>query len=195
MNVTATTETARPALTEKSIQDALWWHLHQKGHRWMAPCFTPAKWWEMDMMSVTKAGFVHEYEIKLSLQDFKADARKSREVNGRWDDVNECRKWVTDAETKHSRLALADPNGPARFFFVTPEYMVIGADVPEWAGLIHVYQREHRYSDKLSKWSMGFKIIKEAPKLHGQKFGDAERMRLGEMFYWRFWELRRKKKV
>lgn len=194
MNVTATTEAAPPALTEKSIQDALWWHLHQKGHRWMAPCFTPAKWWEMDMMSVTKAGFVHEYEIKLSLQDFKADAKKTR---GEFTTFNhETKVWdKKPGVSKHQQLALADPNGPARFFFVTPEDMVIGADVPEWAGLIHVYQSEHRYSDKLSKWSMGFKIIKEAPKLHGQKFGDADRMRLGEMFYWRFWDLRRTKSV
>jgi outer membrane autotransporter protein len=40
------------------------------------PNYTPKNWFECDVMAVTKAGYLEEYEIKLSASDFKADSKK-----------------------------------------------------------------------------------------------------------------------
>lgn len=62
-------------ITELDIQIALWKDL-QSSRDLVMPNYTPKKWFECDVMAVTKAGYLEEYEIKLSASDFKADAKK-----------------------------------------------------------------------------------------------------------------------
>ena len=40
------------------------------------PNYTPHAWWESDVFEITAAGYFVEYEVKISVSDFKADAKK-----------------------------------------------------------------------------------------------------------------------
>lgn len=96
------------------------------------PNYTPPKWWECDMFELTKAGFFNEYEIKLTRSDFKADARKTLE------NFN----WATQTSTQRNKhQEIAQPHGPRRFWYVTPEGLIQAAELPSWAGLITVRDR------------------------------------------------------
>lgn len=155
-------------MTERTIQNALWSDLtYQKGYNLAAPNYTPHKWHESDLFAVTKAGMGVEFEIKISRSDYKADASK------------------TD---KHRRLALADPFGPSRFFYVVPEGMVTVEEIPSWAGLIYAVEREAFFGGQSR---IALREIKKAPKLHRNPVPMKVTDHMRGVFYWRFWNLRR----
>lgn len=112
-------------MTERQIQLGI---LRDLGASIVCACpnYTPAKWWECDLWTVTRSGYAVEYEIKLSARDFRADRAK---IQRRWNGVE-----VTH-HTKHERVGEAI--GPSRFFYVVPRDLVpaIEAKLPEWAGL------------------------------------------------------------
>jgi hypothetical protein len=70
--------------------------------------------WEADFLSVTAAGFVHEFEIKLSLSDYKRDALK----------------W------KHQHIG-SPTRSPAYFWYATHGFDI---EPPSNAGWVSVYQ-------------------------------------------------------
>lgn len=72
-------------------------------------------WWESDVLFVTRSGYFHEFEIKLSRSDFKADKKKSR---------------------KHDKLERGC--GPSEFYYVCPANMISIDEVPDYAGLAYV---------------------------------------------------------
>jgi len=116
----------------------------------MLPNYTPADWWENDVIRVTQAGYWYEYEIKLSLNDFYADRRKEHSP------------WGKPIESKHRLLAGTDGRGPRKFWFVCPWFNVIQMKhVPEWAGLIWAYPDGHE--------SIKFKVIRNAPSRKSEK--------------------------
>jgi len=70
-----------------------------------------------DLLSVTQARFVHEFEIKCSRADFQ-------------------REFETK-DTKHGRLERADNrlmSLPNYFWFAVPEGLLTADDIPEYAG-------------------------------------------------------------
>lgn len=72
------------------------WVMHIKQHTCCIPNSNQIFPWEVDLLSITRAGLVHEFEIKLDMSDYKADARKS----------------------KHTRIGEATLS-PAYFWYVT----------------------------------------------------------------------------
>ena len=173
-------------MTERTIQNGLFGHLSQKGYLLSCPNYTPAKRFECDLFAVTKANRFVEFEIKVSRSDFKADAKKGP-------DARQKRLMETLPEgsrlrsgfhpsSKHDRLALADTNGPSRFFYVVPEDLVAADEIPEWAGLMHA--RMH------GQWML-FREAKKAPKLHNQPVEPRVVQHMASVMYWRFWNLRR----
>lgn len=95
--------------------------------------------WEMDLFKMTVSGLVYEYEIKVSLSDFKRDFDKK------------CHKG-----NKHELIE----NGKRvcnRFYFVCPAYLISVIECPVYAGLIY-YQKGQYFS-----------IVKNAPMLHKNK--------------------------
>lgn len=138
------------------------------------PNYTPFRWFECDLFNVTKAGFFHEFEIKLTRSDFRADAEKAdRPVfNG-------------PLITKHSRLAAADPKGPCIFWFVTPRDLVQPSELPPWAGLIYIW----RYPRPNGWHRLGIEIKKKAPRLHKQKLDPDTLKSAQASCYWRFHNL------
>ncbi len=107
-------------MNERSMQNRLYADLISRKHRFIVPN-TTVFGWESDLISVTGAGYVHEYEIKISRSDFKADLKKSRH-----------RRLVQDGTKKYYR-------GPAYFYYAVPRDMVRVDEVPDYAGLIFVY--------------------------------------------------------
>lgn len=163
-------------MTERQIQDELWTRLRANGHDWMMPNYTPPQWWECDMFSVTAAGFMVEHEIKLSVSDFRADAKKYRNHFDR----------TTRTSTKNTKHdLLGDParksglKGPARFFFVVPEGLIALDECPEFAGLVYVSQA--RYG------TLSFRQPKQAPKLHSEKCDPKVIAHISKICFWRYW--------
>lgn len=154
-------------MTERTIQDALWADLtYQKGYGLVVPNYTPHRWHECDIFAVTKAALGVEFEIKISRSDFKADSAKVE---------------------KHNRLALADPFGPSRFFYVVPDGMVAVEEIPAWAGLIYA----RRWSSEYHSPRIALRTVKAAPKLHRTYVPAKVTDHARGVFYWRFWNLRR----
>ncbi len=90
-----------------------------RGHDMCAPnihLFTN----ESDFVTVTRAGYLHEYEIKLTRSDYKRDRKKLRHkhLSGEMD-----LRWT---------------GKPAQFWFVTPPELIDLDELPEYAGLIEI---------------------------------------------------------
>lgn len=159
-----------PELTEHRAICAIW-HRYGPKSDIMVPRYTPLGWWECDVWRLTKAGYVDEYEIKLTASDFRADAKKDR----RGMTYNqETRKWERQEANKH-QLLVGDTHGPNRFWFVLPAELVV--DVPAWAGVLRLHQH--------GRWTH---ITEErrAPKRHNRKW-TGDRAQILKTFYWRFW--------
>jgi hypothetical protein len=123
------------------------------------PNYTPHGWYECDVFELTPAGYMREYEIKLTKGDFKADAEKCKRGRGRFVDGF----WYgNELERKHHRLAARDIGGPSLFWYVCPEGLIALADLPEWAGLMEAVEWQgHR-----RPWKCHLTVKREAPRLH-----------------------------
>jgi len=128
-------------LTEKEIQAVLMEQLlDEKNHQIVTPNITVIYPWECDLLSLTRAGLSHEFEIKRSVGDYRADFKNKR-----------CKHQTLS----HRDMGLALPN---YFWFVTTG---IEIEPPEYAGWIRVTPCDVG-RPKLC-------IQKEAPRLHTKK--------------------------
>lgn len=141
----------------RDIEFVLMTDRHARGI--VMPRFTPANWWECDVCELTPAGYMREYEIKMSVGDFRADKAKGQNMHDpgkTWGDGPP--KW----RTKHELLAAGDHRGPANFYFVTPPGLIAIEQLPVWSGLIEVTRRSDvRYPFET--------MVKPAPRLHNEK--------------------------
>lgn len=119
--------------------------LAEKKHELVLPNSRTIFHWEADLLSVTKAGFIHEYEIKLTLSDYNRDKKK---------------------QYKHWTLKnLGTGKTPNYFWYVTYNVSLEVEDIPEYAGWIEV-------SDSTNKWlerPYECQVYKPAPRLHNIK--------------------------
>ena len=150
---------------------------HGAGGR-LLPRYTPKGWWECDLFELTKSGYFREYEIKLTLSDFRADAAKKKT---KWTLDSTCMHWQqVDLGTKHGHLGRANPDGPRQFWYVTPSTMVIpDGEFPIWAGLITAMVNPH------AAYKMTLLERRPAPILHSIK----SKITLGDIHetsWWRF---------
>lgn len=158
-------------LTSRTITNALFWALRGASDL-IIPRFTPRGWWECDVWRLTKAGFVDEYEIKLSVSDWKADTLKYKDEkfelqgDGKWGYT------PGSGRNKHTLLATTE-EGPNRFWFVTTYEISKQVVIPSWAGLM-VTGGTSAY------------VETAAPKRHGNKW-NGNRARLMDTFYHRYW--------
>lgn len=139
-----------------------------------APNIRSLYYWEADLLSVTPARLVHEFEIKVSLADFRADKNK---------------------KAKHSDL-LARHNGPKRkavspqrplfyrgtssrtpnyFWYATNGFSLADEEIPDYAGWLEV-----NFNDG---WDAVVK--KEAPRLHMDKVTHEQINKLGRSLSYR----------
>lgn len=151
--------------TAKMIQRRLYFDLISSSAVLM-PNFTPATWYECDIFRVTKAGYFYEYEVKISLSDFKADANKKG-----FDNVS--RSWAH----KHELLQRRQRNVPHRYYYVVPRDLTdkVIPLLPDWAGLI-----------EYSGW---LRQVKGAPQLHRHKISNAVMRQAERAAVHRYWDL------
>lgn len=150
-------------LDETRIQHHLNTLLDRKGHYIVIP---NVDWsyllWEADLISVTQAWYLHEYEIKISHQDFKADFKKPKHKHYR-------------ARRNHKRM-------PNYFTYVAP-IKAIPICIPEYAGLIEVQECGHYGHD--------FCLIqvKKPVLIHKNKLTEAGAVKMLRTFMFKYWRL------
>lgn len=133
------------------------------------PNFQPYGWYEADILSITQAGYIYEYEIKTSISDFKADFKNKR-----------YKHMLLDEKRK-----ISYGNIPRKFYFVCPEGLLDVNDIPPYAGLIYVYVGEY------DTW---LKTIRDAPtNRHAAKISAKDKERIFVSLYWRYINLWLKK--
>ena len=159
-------------MSESTIQRRLYFD-YQSSSECMCPNYTPRGWWECDLWRITKAGYVYEYEIKLSASDFRADFKKARR---RYDRA--LRVWRE--EYKHKMLAERSVTAPNYFTFVMPQGLVDESEIPEYAGVI--FLNEHGF----------FASRKKSPKLHKCKTERTVIDHARHCMSHRYWNLRNK---
>ena len=146
-----------------------------------APRYTMRGWpWEMDLCTLTKSGYVTEFEVKVSRADFRKDAEKCATHWLGWDVAgrgSKTEKWV-----KHDLLAARDERGPNRFFYAMPKGLVTLDEVPPWAGLIEL--EETRYGQIYPRL-----ITRPAPRLHSKKADEKLIQEIRRTLGYRFWHL------
>ena len=110
----------------------------------------PLRWCECDVLEITSSLLWHEFEVKLSRNDFTADFRKKVYSSGK------------GMISKHDILQDKSGQGPNYFHFVVPEGLIPVEVVPHYAGL----------------WELSGRILrmkKRPTRLHSIKF-DSERL-------------------
>lgn len=166
-----------PAVTESVIQAVLMrYAMEEKKHEFAIPNVTLIYPWEADTVSVTSSWLAHEYEIKISLADFRADRRKkAKHSDLEWRFTNKDRP--RDPETKTQKYLFErgiidlKPLVPNYFWYVT-SFEVDRAELPPYAGWMMIEWHKKR----------GVFIVqtkKNAPRLHMDKMMEADRVRLG----------------
>lgn len=122
------------------------------------PNYTPLNWFECDVFEITKAGYFVEYEIKVSVEDFKADAEKRR--SSRWRYV-QGQVVSPSTDKKHDLISSASDACPSRFFYCAPEGVLDKSDIPPWAGLLEFWDEKRQIPF--------CKSVINAPTIHRRK--------------------------
>jgi len=139
-------------VTERHIQPILMmWAIDRKNHTLVIPNSTIIFNWEADLLSVTKAGLIHEYEIKLNIQDYKADSKKVY---------------------KHKNMVDGWGRIPNYFWYVTFEFDIVP---PNHAGWIKI----SRTQDDLHHCMIDIKV--DAPRLTNKKMSEWQRLAAGRI--------------
>ena len=150
--------------------------IHFKTHELMAHnTFALQNRLEADFLSVTRSGFAHEVEMKISKTDFKADFRK-----------------VSGGVLKHKLIQ--DGKLANYFWFCTPLNLLDITDIPDYCGLIEFFVD--------GKKNVQLLVKRNAPKIHANKVKDDVRLAMFRSMYYRAWatqrelafELRKKRK-
>jgi len=146
-------------MDEFVIQNALYRHVLSKQHNFIIPNIYLGSS-EADLISVTKAGYINEYEIKITRSDFKADFKKS----------------------KHSFLKDRQKTFRSYFWFVAPEGLISSDEIPEYAGFMVVRKGER------SGWVC--REIKRPPRLSAKKINAWQKDQILTAYMYRFWNMR-----
>lgn len=152
-------------MNEDKIQNALHHHCLCKQNRFAIPnAYLYHN--ESDLLSVSRSGYVQEYEIKISKADFRADFKKYRH-----------REYQNPGFDR----------GPAYFSYVAPEGIIEVKDLPEYAGLLH-------YKEGCVAGENGYvTIVKKAMRFkNSQKLSIKQCLELCGKLSFRYWDMRRR---
>jgi len=119
--------------------------------------------WEADAISITGSGYVHEYEIKISLQDFRKDFLKRKHLTLR-------------------RQYMRRTGVPNYFWYVAP-LKAIPICIPDYAGLILI--------EPLNKMALAHRLvwIKKAKQIHDQKIDSSGTLKMLRTIMYKYWAL------
>jgi hypothetical protein len=125
------------------IEERLRFYLTAKQHRFVLKNFY-IRHWECDVFSVSAHGVTNEYEVKVTLADYKRDQRKN-----------------CGDENKHALIQ--EGKRVNKFWYVIPSTWSV--EVPEYAGVLHYWQDDNDSHIHIRK-------IKEAKMLHNGKLSE-----------------------
>lgn len=123
-------------------------------------------WAEVDLLTITKTRFAHEFEIKCSKADYNRELGNNHKYN---------------KQTKHWRLQnpsqyKSKKHIPNYFWFVTHGFEI---DPPEYAGWIKVEEYKH-YPGEYTLY-----VAKNAPRIHSVKWKDADVAKIARLLSFR----------
>jgi hypothetical protein len=146
-------------MTSKQIESVIIQNLADRAFPIYLPHYQFKGFNEADVLGISGAGHIYEYEIKISradfFNDFKNKAYKHR-LLGEGDAKHTYALWKKGKKTDETYDLIVIPN---RFYYVCPEGLIKKEEVPEYAGLIYI-------NDKYTE-------IKPAPILHHHKANEA----------------------
>jgi len=152
------------------IQEILMHHWFSNGHSPITTNFQGGGLSECDVISVSKAGLIYEFEIKRSRNDFNADFKKvhKHRMLAEKDATVEYAVWEKGQKTEKMETYI---NIPSYFYYVCIEDLIPKDKIPEYAGLIYVHKDEGEFNDGSGeKWeNTGLRIVKRAKQLHKHK--------------------------
>jgi len=122
---------------------------------------------ECDIISVSKAGYATEYELKISKADLKADFRKKHD---------------------HS------DNKIKALFYVFPEYLRDCIElIPDKAGILLASRHQVQYSDSQKAHDIFFHLFRDAEMTSKPyKLNEADRYQIARLGAMRIWGLKEK---
>lgn len=155
---------------EDTLQFAVYEFTLRKQHPVCIPnIMTSYRLREADVLSLTRAGFSHEFEIKRTISDFRMDfiSKKSKHY-----DLS--MRYIGKYNEKQPAIS-------NYYWFVAPEDIIPIKEIPEYAGLMiiknikvvsRIYNNPIRNNfTQISTWlSVSINIMKNAPLLHRSKF-------------------------
>jgi hypothetical protein len=103
------------------------WAMEEKKHELIIPNSNTIFNWEADLLTFTRSNFIHEFEIKLNIYDFRADAKKN---------------W------KHQLLATPGRHIPNYFWYATSEFEI---EPPKYAGWIKIFNKAGYWNIRVLK--------------------------------------------
>ena len=135
--------------------------------------------WESDVISITKAGYVHEFEVKLTRADFKKDSEKKnkhevlrrgyRNHKSSYDTYK-----IRQGIFKGDGMSVYEPR-PNYFWYVCPDGLIAPADVPAYAGLIYLNGSYYNCFEK------------KAPLLHKDKVSEKIKDHIINAYRYKYW--------
>ena len=156
--------------TEHRAQTELSMFCRGKSHELIIPNFQAFPYHENDLVSITRAGLAHVFEIKCSRSDFLCEFGPGRAT----------RMKANRLKTYEQR----DPNGANYFWLVCPEKIIKSLDeIPEWAGIIWL----NADRDPAKQFYRDHRIEREAPRLHSQKVTERRIKQIGSGLAIRYW--------
>jgi len=161
-------------MTEVEVQNLVWREYATSSNLVVIPC-SNVLGWEADMLVVTRALLAHEFEIKLTRADFRADMGKE--------------KWAHFQAFRAGSMVLqVDRYGfsarvlrPANYFwYVCPPDLLVTADVPTFAGLAYATRD-------------GLRTMKKPERLHREKLSQSQVMQITRAMSFRYWQRRNRR--
>lgn len=137
----------KKSIGTKDIQKAVGAFLYSKGYSPIVFNFLFDTGHECDVLGVSRAGYMYEYEVKISRADFKKDFEKRYKHNN-----------MAARKSLFSNGRYVCPN---YFYYVVPEGLVSIEEIPEYAGLIQI-----------DPFSIQFIEAKSPAKIHAHKADD-----------------------
>lgn len=115
--------------------------------------------YEADVVMVTPAGTVYEYEVKTSRSDFKKDFTKK----GKHISLGKKTHEISPRMVGHTY-----PKAPTFFYYACVPGLIKKTEIPPYAGLVYVEKDS-------------VKVIKPAPKLHNHKLPEKFQLNIGRV--------------
>jgi len=131
----AETEQASDIVTMKRIQHSLagWLRMGSQTSIILPNVFVGGSNWESDMVEVKKSGLWYEYEIKLSVADYRADFEK-KQFGYMHNSLRKHEAYASDQPIMLGTRRLIPK--PKQFYFVVPAGLLDAVEVPAHCGIL-----------------------------------------------------------